>query len=247
MTLKLGDSGPRVEFLQIALAGFHGTVWDGIYGPATERQVKTFQADYMQVEPTGEADDQVFWALKKFAREHPLLFDILRCPCGFCHGFGRALWCDTYRDRKPHVERYHLYEYPGIHKAILWAYRAMQFYAYSTGLGYLQEASGYRCHQRNKQTERESTNHMGKAIDSDVALNQGEDKRDDFNRCNRLRELFVDKCNFQIGWGNKNMKALEPADIAPTWIHADVRPYERKYLHDRFFVTSQQELDGDLP
>lgn len=42
------------------------------------------------------------------------------------------------------------------------------------------------------------------------------------------------------------MKALEPADIAPTWIHMDVRCYSRKYLDDKYFIKNIQELNGHL-
>jgi hypothetical protein len=49
--------------------------------------------------------------------------------------------------------------------------------------------------------------------------------------------------NFQIGWSNSNQKSLEPENIAPTWIHMDIRNYESKYLLDRFFVKSNDELN----
>ena len=34
--LSRGTTGPDVVELQIRLAGFRGTMWDGIFGPGTE-------------------------------------------------------------------------------------------------------------------------------------------------------------------------------------------------------------------
>ena len=46
--LQDGDKGADVAELQLRLAGFLGTVWDGDFGPNTEKQVKAFQQDYMK-------------------------------------------------------------------------------------------------------------------------------------------------------------------------------------------------------
>jgi hypothetical protein len=62
-------------------------------------------------------------------------------------------------------------------------------------------------------------------------------------RCNEIRGFLVDKSNAQVGWLGSNRKSLEPADIAPTWIHYDVRSYEQKYLMERFFCTDAASLD----
>ena len=48
--LARGDSGKEVRELQLRLAGFRGTSWDGQFGPGTELQVITFQRDYMGME-----------------------------------------------------------------------------------------------------------------------------------------------------------------------------------------------------
>ncbi len=47
----------------------------------------------------------------------------------------------------------------------------------------------------------------------------------------------------QIGWAARNRKSLEPSNIAPTWVHYDVRCYDRKYLADKYFCQSLSELD----
>jgi hypothetical protein len=85
---------------------------------------------------------------------------------------------------------------------------------------------------------------MGKALDIDFPLAPGEDKRDDQLRCDRARGLLVELANFQVGWGANDRKALEPSDIAPTWIHMDVRCFQPKYLEDKYFVASNEQLDA---
>jgi len=233
-----GDQGPEIEMLQILLAGFRGTVWDGDFGPGTELQVVTFQRDYMQIKPTGIVDALTLKALESFQKDYPVNMNKLLCPCGECNGFGNQLHFGDYREGKPQIERYYMFEYPGIHRAIIETYRAAVFYITKSGIKEPKLSCGYRCHANNVKKERESTNHMGKAIDCDVPLSHDEDKRDDFNRCESIRNILVEKCNFQIGWGSKNMKSLEPGTIAPTWLHMDVRRYSQHYLADRFFVKA---------
>jgi hypothetical protein len=125
------------------------------------------------------------------------------------------------------------------------SYRAAQFYAESEGIGSPFLTSGYRCHIRNQQKGRKSTNHMGKALDFDFPLAGNEDKRDDSLRCNGFRGVLVEKSNFQIGWNGRNKKSLEPSNIAPTWIHMDVRSFSKKYLQEKYFVATAEELNSN--
>ena len=246
-TLLRGSNNPEVEELQICLAGFRGTTWDGDFGPGTELQVIAFQTDYMKIDrPTGVVDNDMLSALKRFSQEIPVDFQKLRCPCGECDGFGQNRFEGEYREGKPKIEAYHNREYPGIHKAILQTYRAAQFYATKAGFDMSFFASGYRCWVNNGQKNRKSTNHMGKALDIDFPMKPRDDKRDDCNRCDNVRALLVDKCGFQIGWAASNRKALEPSNIAPSWIHMDVRCYSEKYLSTKYFVKSAEELDMNV-
>jgi len=240
--IRKQHKGADVEELQIRLAGFRGTVPDGDFGPGTELQVVAFQRDYMgDPRPSGVVDKATMEAIDDFGKRYPLDFKALKCPCGVCGGFGRGLFPRSYRKERPKVEAFFLYEYPGIHRMLLWALRALMFrmpeHAFSI-------TSGYRCSERNKQRGRSSTNHHGKAVDVDVPLGSGEDKRDDMTRCDRIRGRLVELSNAQIGWGAPNRKSLEPSNIAPTWVHYDVRNYERKYLQDRFFCRNERELRG---
>lgn len=244
--LSRGSKGVAVEELQIRLAGFRGTTWDGDFGPGTELQVITFQKEYMKVEdPDSIVGPKVFAALEKFANDFPINFDKLKCPCGECEGFGKDQFKGKYREGRPEIEAYHMFEYPGIHKAILQSYRASQFYAKEHGFDPHFITSGYRCHANNNEKGRKSTNHMGKALDCDFPLKESEDKRDDLIRCDNFRGKLVEKSNFQIGWNGRNKKSLEPSNIAPTWIHMDVRSFTQKYLQEKYFVKTGQELDSN--
>jgi hypothetical protein len=238
--LKKDDSGDDVQELQIRLSGFSGTVPDGEFGPGTESQVLQFQR-IMNIEPSGIVDEQTFQAIDFLSYKYPIDFNKLKCPCGVCKGFGQGLYKGEYLPDKPKIEQYYLYEYPGIHRVILWSFRALMLYMPNKKFFI---TSGYRCSVRNDQMKRTSTNHKGKAIDVDIELSPNEDKQNDLLNCNQARSTAEIYSKAQIGWSSANLKSLEPKDIAPTWIHYDVRSYEPKYLEDRFFCRNSQELDG---
>ena len=249
--LARGHKGQDVQQLQLLLAGFAGTVWDGDFGPGTERQVKAFQRDFMNhADPSGVVDAQTRGMLRQFLGDFGVERAALVCPCGECQGFGQGRGKGVYRDGGQE-EAYHQYEYPGIHLAVLQAFRAARFYAAraveegalrAASADALRLTSGYRCASRNEQQGRTSTNHMGKALDSDLELPPGSDKQDDVEQSEKLRELLVARSGCQIGWTTRNVKALEPGHIAPTWVHVDVRCYERRYLDDSFFTTTPEDV-----
>ena len=242
--LRRGCKGEDVAELQLRLAGFNGTVWDGIYGHGTERQVIAFQRDYMnEKNPDGIVGPNTIRAIYDFANEYPIDFEPLKCQCGKCDGFGNGLNFGVYLEGKPRCEAYCQYEYPGIHKAILHAFRACMFYAVKYGYPIPFPTCGYRCTENNRQKGRKSTNHFGKAVDFDFPMQTGDDKKDDMERCNSFRNKMVEFGLFQIGWANTNQKSLEPSRIAPTWIHGDIRNYTCEYLSDKYFVKSIKELD----
>ena len=242
--LKRGDSGPDVEELQIRLSGFRGTIPDGSFGPGTELQVTQFQKDFMGISnPSGMVDKNTYSAIDSFALKYPISFDQLKCPCKVCSGFGRGLFKGVYYDGKPKVEAYYQYEYPGIHRITLWALRAIWFY--HPNLKFIC-TSGYRCSVDNERTKRTSTNHRGKAVDTDH-LSPGQHKEDDMVTCTQIRGKMIEVGGFQLGWLASNRKSFEPDDIAPTWIHLDSRSFESKYLEDRFFCKSLKDLDNVLP
>ena len=235
--------GDDVVELQLRLAGFRGTLPDGEFGPGTELQVTTFQRDYMKMAtPTSIVDRKTFEKIDEFGAKYPVDFNKLKCPCGTCGGFGRGKFKGVYHTGRPKEEAFHRYEYLGIHRMILWAVRALFFYMPEHKF---QFNSSYRCSVDNLNHGRKSTNHHGKAVD--VPLKPGETKRDDMEKCDRIRGPLVETANAQIGWGGTNRKSLEPRDIAPTWVHYDVRQYERKYLDDKFFVTTNKDLDNRKP
>jgi hypothetical protein len=241
--LERGMSGPDIEELQIRLAGFHGAIPDASFGPGTELQVHQFQTDFMGIAPSGIVDKATFQALDRFAASFPIDFGSLKCKCGTCQGFGQGLYKGQYESGKPQIEAYHQYEYPGIHRVILFAARALWFYHPQWKFTL---TSGYRCSVDNLQHSRSSTNHRGKALDTDHLV-AAEHKEEDMARCDGIRGKMVEMGGFQIGWSAANRKSFEPSEIAPTWVHMDVRQFENKYLEDRFFCKSLAELDNTQP
>lgn len=273
-TLQRGFEGKDVVELQLRLAGFAGTVWDGDFGPKTETQVKVFQADFMgETAPSGIADQAVFDALDRFAQAFPISFDTEAIRCPLCvraagetctqEGFGQGryqtlfllrssqggLQMDRLRERTGD-ERAHQYEYPGIHKALFHTLRAFRFYAPLNDLPQpIRITSGYRCHINNVERSRRSTNHMGKALDLQFVGLSGTALIEASDAGRALLEL---KSNCQTRWDNQNQKALEPGKqlrpgefTSPSWIHLDVREYDRgDYLQDHFFIQSATELDN---
>jgi hypothetical protein len=243
--LKRGCKGPDVAELQLRLAGFRGTMPDGDFGPGTERQVMSFQRDVLEEKrPGGIVDNATMRAIDDFAKKYRIDFNALRCPCGECDGFGSGQFKGRYLGGKPHDEAFHRYEYPGLHRMLLWAVRAAFFYMRDHKFII---TSGYRCSIDNAKRGRSTTNHHGKAIDIDIVALPGEDKQDDMVKCDTVRGRIVETADAQIGWTATNRKSLEPSDIAPTWVHYDVRCYEPKYLKDEMFCTTLKQLDNRKP
>lgn len=237
-----GCEGADVVELQVRLAGFRGTLPDGDFGPGTERQVMTFQRDYMKLRsPTGIVGRSTMLAIDRFAEAYPIDFAKIRCSCGRCNGFGTGQFKNRYLAGKPRTEAFYRYEYPGVHRLLLWAVRAARFYM---GPGGFSITSGYRCSFDNADHGRSTTNHHGKAIDVVFAPRAGGKPRNAGADCDAARGRIVETADAQIGWGARNRKALEPSDIAPTWVHYDVRCYESKYLGDEMFCTTLEQLDN---
>lgn len=239
--LQKNTFGSDAAELQIRLAGFRGTVPDGDFGPGTERQVMSFQRDYMKLrQPSGIVDRKTMLAIDEFGEKYPLDFRALKCPCGQCGGFGQGRSKGRYLNNT-RDEAFHRYEYPGMHRMLLWAVRAAFFYNSDHKFVI---TSGYRCSIDNiNHNNRTTTNHHGKAIDVQVALKPGEGDRDKMIHCDAIRGRLVETADAQVNWFARNRKALEPPNIAPTWVHYDVRCYEPKYLQDNAFCITQNELD----
>lgn len=242
--LQSGLKGDDVQELQLRLSGFRGTLLDGDFGPGTLMQVQKFQSDVMKIAPTGVVDGATFSAIDAFAKRWPIDFAKLKCPCGVCGGFGRGLFRDTYVPGGEGQEMHNHYEYPGMHRLLLWAARAVFHYVPEQQFIF---TSGYRCSVDNQNNNRTTTNHRGKAIDLDMTLKAGEGKREDAEKCDAVRGRLVELSNAQIGWAAKNRKSLEPSNIAPTWVHYDVRQYDKPYLADSFFCKDLAGLDKVMP
>ncbi|OCG30649.1 hypothetical protein A9G45_02455 [Gilliamella sp. HK2] len=92
---------------------------------------------------------------------------------------------------------------------------------------------------------------MGKALDIHMIYNNTKISLE--NLCDDAREVMISYCNAHYRWNVGNVISLEVGirektpkgiAIAATWIHFDVRSFELKYLEDKYFVKSAEQVNG---
>ncbi|WP_218056063.1 peptidoglycan-binding domain-containing protein, partial [Gilliamella sp. wkB108] len=78
-----GDKHEIIREINIRLAGFGGNVPTDEFTERTEKMIKQFQRDYMEVEETGFVAMDVIKAIDEFQREYPIdtYFEQARCKC----------------------------------------------------------------------------------------------------------------------------------------------------------------------
>jgi len=268
--IKKGDKGEVVKEINLRLMGFGCGIPNDVYDDTTVKIVKQFKTDYMkQSNADGTfVDMSTIEAIDKFEDEYPITeaeFEQMKCPCtdyrkkepkildNECSGFGKgrngvALTTGKYTKaqkkwKETNDEAYNPYEYPGIHKGILWIFRASKLYLKKHGYSIEKISSGYRCWNNNYTKVRTSTNHMGKALD--IIVKKPEKTITGPGNYDYLRSLiFVPDMKAQINWPNKNKISLEPSGegLANDWIHLDIRTYDKKYLSDDYFTKSKDYI-----
>lgn len=252
--IKKGDKSELIREVNIRLAGFGGNVPTDEFTDRTEKMIKQFQRDYMQVPETGKICGNILKAIDEFQVKYIIHFDDIKCKCKKCTGFGNGLYKSVYVNGKPKEEAYHHYEYPGIHRSLVWSIRSMMFYSSVKEklLGYEVKCifSGYRCWEDNKFHGRNSTNHMGKALD--IHFSKKNTRVIDLIGIEEIRDkIILPHISGQIRWKDDDMFSIEPSRksypkefIATTWIHIDVREFKLKYLEDKFFAKTIEETNG---
>lgn len=240
--IKLGDKGPLVEEINIRLMGFGGTVAAPAplneFTAQTEKAVKQFQRDYMQITETGRVCGVVLRALDDFMQKYPASLASMKCQCGKCDGFGHGYQdsgaVDLYKpekmpaksgppapDTKPAKIPYQGIERPGIHRSIFWVMRAALFYAHDKdkelGYKFIKISSGFRCWHRNKQLGLKSHNHMGDALDIQFTKDSAKTRCDGKDVDDLRKKVFMDRLGGQLGWDkpatNEAFRlSLEPGD-----------------------------------
>lgn len=268
-----GDEGDEVREINIRLTGFgKGLLPKKKFTDETEKAVSNFQKDFMQIEPTGIADFKTLEAIDKFCEEYKEAISDYECPCTNssitgrpkkekrCTGFGKKQYKDKYKSTSK-TEKNYKYEYPGIHRSLLWGISAIKFYMKDTDYGVKTIFRGYRCWADNLHNphhpNRTSTNHMGKAADLHFTKNKSRAKK--VEDLEYIRENFFHKYlgapksgagqTHGFGW-KKNHFGLEPKKFnsgssgATTWVHVDVREFDKEFLDESLFANKQDKVIG---
>ncbi|MBV8326120.1 PAAR-like protein [Chryseobacterium sp.] len=240
---------PKSELIReinIRLAGFGGNVPTDEFTDRTEKMIKQFQRDYMKVPETGKVCGNVLKAIDEFQQKYPVDFGEIKCKCGSCTGFGKERNSEEYQ-KTTIQEKHRKYEYPGIHRSLICAYRASMFYIdKDKQLNFKTKwvESGYRCHDHPIYIRDRTTNHCGKAIDIHYnLLSTGQRTRsnDDMNKIRK--DIFMKYTGAKQDWNaGKDIFYLE--SFATTWVHFDVREFAQEYLTKNYFVKNSEELNG---
>ncbi|MCM0666438.1 glycoside hydrolase family protein [Flavobacterium tyrosinilyticum] len=273
---KNSPASELIREINIRLAGFGGNVPTDKFTDRTEKMIKQFQRDYMKVPETGKVCGNVLLAIDDFSKKFDIttrFWNQMKCDCSkkgqittsklrriretnLCSGFGDHTGKSTYKD-SPHNEANHNYEYPGIHRSLLFGVKALQFY-FSKQTVYTmdQVTSGYRCRFKNYKT----TNHQGKAIDIQFSKSGTEIRgpvRANLQKLRDIRdEFYIKYLGAQKNWPDSNLFSTEPIDLLYypdgslrydytfSWLHVDVRQFDSQYLEDKYFCKSLNALNG---
>lgn len=256
--IKLGDTGPIVEEINIRLLGFVGYVGHPApfskFTAATEAAVKQFQRDYMGVAETGKVCGAVIRAIDQFRLEYTLNVNEMKCPCGICGGFGTGLLDSATTSLRKNNHVINGVEHPGIHRGIIWIGRAALFYINKTdkALGYSWHAiaSGFRCWKRNQQKNRATVNHMGLALDLQYKKGSATTRCEGNDIDNLRRDVFIKRLGAKLGARVPNRAWLEPRVFgngdtgATSWVHVDITSFTQQYMESRFFVKTNDAANG---
>lgn len=264
--IKKGDKNELVREINIRLAGFGGNVPTDEFTDRTERMIKQFQRDYMKVPETGKICGNVLKAIDEFTTRYTFKFDEIKCRCGTkgkttkdillnkdvtnnCSGFGDNSNKGVYV-KGGNSERHHAYEYPGLHRSLLFALKAVIFYIDKVNPKYKFDSisSGFRCRFHSIFIGSQTTNHMGKALDVLFDYEKGgrAQQRKDLDT---IRKDYFEKYLGATYWTENARKekcfGLETHEQgAKTWVHFDVREFESQHLEDKFFCKTETQLKG---
>lgn len=268
--IKKGDKNEVIREINIRLSGFGGNIPTDEFTDRTEKMIKQFQKDYMKVPETGKVCGNVLRAIDEFSTNFDLSATVwgqLGCSCttkgkqatSKLRGIKELNKCDKFGDKtgdNTEPEKSNRYEYPGIHRSLLFGLKALKFYlskqsTYSLG----KISSGYRCRFKNFRT----TNHQGKAIDIQFDKGTWQIRGQLYKNIAELKKIredfFYKYLNAKTSWTEKNNFSLEPIGLNAdnslvdsnhtySWIHMDVREFDKKYLDDKYFAKGSSSLNG---
>jgi GH24 family phage-related lysozyme (muramidase) len=255
---KNSPASELIREINIRLAGFGGNVPTDKFTDRTEKMIKQFQRDYMKVPETGKVCGNVLRAIDEFCNKWQEKISNYTCLCkgvrsieNKCSGFGKGRYKGEYSSSRK-IERYHKYERPGMHRSLLWGTSALRFYLSKQDVyKYLWQTAGYRCWDHNRSVPRQTTNHMGKAVDIQFSKNgttiEGR-RQSNLPILHEIYDKFYSKyLQAKYQWvGGQNNFSIEPIGIGDgltnSWIHLDVREFDNEYLDDEYFIKTQERV-----
>lgn len=254
--ITIGDKGPLVEEINIRLTGFGGTISAPTplneFTAQTAKAVAQFQRDYMGSAETGKVCGSVLAALDDFLVKFPINLGEMKCGCGKCNGFGNG-YNDSEKvkivDSKNNPKIITGVEYPGMHRCLIWAFRAAKFYVAvkdkTLGYAYFGLSSGYRCWHNNKAHHRLTTNHMGNALDLQFKKLSAKTRCQGADVDKIRADIFKKRLGAVLGWSSNKLGLETAAQGATSWVHVDVREFSAIYKLDRYYAVTQAQVDGD--
>lgn len=240
-----------IREINIRLAGFGGALPTDEFTELTAKCIKQFQRDYMGVAETGKICGSVLTALDKFRDEYGIAsyFESMKCPCKKCSGFGNGRSGNFSFPTKKGVVNREATEYPGMHRSLIWGLKAMLFYFKKmpnpNGYKIQGVSSGYRCVERNFQTHRPTTNHMGCALDMQIVnKNNKTVENKELEDIVRIK-WFCEYLNTSLGWHENKFGLERNIDGSTSWVHLDVREFTSEYKINKLFSVTKDGLNGN--
>jgi hypothetical protein len=143
--------------------------------------------------------------------------------------------------------------------SLLFGFYALNFYLGRQNVYKIREiSSGYRCCQHKDGTK--TSNHRGKALDIQFNKNNWQIRFRNYENIEPLLYIrdnfFATYLNCQDKWNSKNLFSTEPIGLNKdnskidnqhtySWIHIDVRSFEKQYLLDEYFCTDDITLNKE--
>ncbi|MEE3483640.1 MAG: PAAR-like protein [Bacteroidales bacterium] len=244
LNYKTKNAEDLIFEIGMRLSGFGGYIPTKNFTMNTYKAIRTFQEDYMHIQPTGRICGSLLKAIDEFCDKYEPFKEEdfikgnnkLRCDCGKCKGYGNGKFENTKPQLMPNLEETKRgYEFPGLHRSLLFTVKAVMFYLENVKRDdgsyykFYRVSSGYRCSEKIIDGKRSGPNHRGQALDLhfDYFDSKGNvlrsnrftgEKHVNYLDMNWIRDnVFIKYMRAKYCWNHKNQIALEMYKSAKEW------------------------------